>query len=305
MTSSISPPPPVTTPAPAAIRARASGAASGCGPASPLTYVALVVAVVLSVFPLYFMFVIATRTNDAIGQHPAAAHARRRARRQRRTGCSTTRTRNFVTGLVNSSIVAGVVTVSVVFFSSLAGFAFAKLRFRGRNALLLVVIATMMVPTQLGIIPLYMMMASSDLQRHAAGGHRAVPGQRLRRVHDAPVREPGGPGRADRGRPGRRLLARSGSSGTSCCPRCGRPPRCSACSPSWSTWNDFLWPYVVLDARRTRPCRCRCAAVAAATTPTTRWCSPGTLLGTLPLLVVFVLFGRQIIGGIMEGAVKA
>ena len=31
----------------------------------------------------------------------------------------------------------------------------------------------------------------------------------------------------------------------------------------------------------------------------------GTLLGVVPLLVVFILFGRQIIGGIMEGAVKA
>ena len=31
----------------------------------------------------------------------------------------------------------------------------------------------------------------------------------------------------------------------------------------------------------------------------------GTLLATVPLLVVFVVFGRQIIGGIMEGAVKA
>ena len=31
----------------------------------------------------------------------------------------------------------------------------------------------------------------------------------------------------------------------------------------------------------------------------------GTLLGDLPLLVVFILFGRQIIGGIMEGGVKA
>ena len=57
--------------------------------------------------------------------------------------------------------------------------------------------------------------------------------------------------------------------------------------------------------RRTRPCRCRCGFISTATTPTTRWCSPAPLLGTLPLLLVFVVFGRQIIGGIMEGAVKA
>ncbi len=66
----------------------------------------------------------------------------------------------------------------MVFFSTLAGFAFAKLRFNGRNALLLVIIVTMMVPTQLGIIPLYMLMVQARLDRHPPGGHRAVPGQR-------------------------------------------------------------------------------------------------------------------------------
>ncbi len=66
--------------------------------------------------------------------------------------------RHFLTGLLNSVDRRGTVTVSVVFFSTLAGFAFAKLRFRGRNALLLVILATMMVPTQLGVMPLYMLM---------------------------------------------------------------------------------------------------------------------------------------------------
>ena len=42
----------------------------------------------------------------------------------------------------------------MVLTSTLAGFAFAKLKFRGRNVLLLAVLVTMMVPTQLGIIPL-------------------------------------------------------------------------------------------------------------------------------------------------------
>ena len=50
----------------------------------------------------------------------------------------------------------------------MAGFAFAKLRFRGGNALLLVVIATMMVPVQLGLVPLYMLMRQAGPGRHAA-----------------------------------------------------------------------------------------------------------------------------------------
>ena len=71
--------------------------------------------------------------------------------------------------LVNSFLVAGAITLSVVLFSTLAGFAFAKLRFRGRNiAAADASSATMMVPTQLGIIPLYMLMAKIQLDRHHA-----------------------------------------------------------------------------------------------------------------------------------------
>ncbi|HAM27584.1 MAG TPA: sugar ABC transporter permease, partial [Microbacteriaceae bacterium] len=54
--------------------------------------------------------------------------------------------------LGNSIIVSTVVSASVVFFSTLAGYAFAKLRFRGKRGLLTFVIATMAVPTQLGVV---------------------------------------------------------------------------------------------------------------------------------------------------------
>ncbi len=65
---------------------------------------------------------------------------------------------NFTKALVNSAIVAGTVSLSVLVFSSLAGFAFAKLRFRGSNVLLLLVVASMSIPVQLGVIPLYILM---------------------------------------------------------------------------------------------------------------------------------------------------
>src|SRR5262245_42037031 len=64
---------------------------------------------------------------------------------------------NYGQSLLNSFIIATTVTFSVVLTSTLAGFAFAKLRFRGSNAMLGFVVATMMVPAQLGIIPLYIM----------------------------------------------------------------------------------------------------------------------------------------------------
>src|SRR5699024_2871487 len=66
---------------------------------------------------------------------------------------------NFWSALWNSVIVSVVTSVSVVFFATLAGFAFSKLRFRGRRGLLLFVIATMAVPVQLGVIPLFIVMS--------------------------------------------------------------------------------------------------------------------------------------------------
>src|SRR3954452_1391890 len=64
----------------------------------------------------------------------------------------------FWQAMLNSLLVSGVITVSVLTFSTLAGFAFAKLRFRGQVGLMVFVVATLAVPTQLGIIPLFMLM---------------------------------------------------------------------------------------------------------------------------------------------------
>ena len=58
----------------------------------------------------------------------------------------------------NSLLVAVTVSASTVFFSALAGFSFAKLRFRGRQGLYVTVLATLIIPAQVGTIPLFVMM---------------------------------------------------------------------------------------------------------------------------------------------------
>jgi cellobiose transport system permease protein len=125
-----------------------------------LTYVFLLLLVAFSVFPLYWSFVVASHDNSALGAYPPVVtpggNFRDNVDRLFNAGIVNV---DFATALLNSAIVATVVTLSVVFFSALAGFAFAKLRFRGRNFLFVVVIATMIVPVQLGVIPLYIQMA--------------------------------------------------------------------------------------------------------------------------------------------------
>src|ERR1700712_4077593 len=61
----------------------------------------------------------------------------------------------FWKAVLNSIIVSSVTAASVVLFSTLAGYAFAKLRFRGSRPLFLFVIATTGGPTPLGVIPLF------------------------------------------------------------------------------------------------------------------------------------------------------
>ena len=60
---------------------------------------------------------------------------------------------------VNSLAVAVIVTLAVLFFSSLAGFGFAKYRFRGNKALFIILLGSTMIPFQLILIPLFIVMS--------------------------------------------------------------------------------------------------------------------------------------------------
>lgn len=72
-----------------------------------------------------------------------------------------------------------------------------------------------------------------------------------------------------------------------------------------TTWNDFLWPYAVLNDPANPTVQLSLRALSDGYYQDMSQVLTGTAIATLPLLLVFVLFGRQIIGGIMEGAVKA
>jgi multiple sugar transport system permease protein len=70
---------------------------------------------------------------------------------------------NFVQGFLNSAIVAISVTVVSIVTCAMAAYAFARIRFPGSNALFMVFLATLMVPQQLTIIPLYVIMGKLQL----------------------------------------------------------------------------------------------------------------------------------------------
>ena len=66
----------------------------------------------------------------------------------------------FGTFFFNSAFVAGSITCIVLVVSSLAGYAFARLKFPGRSSLFVVYLATLMVPQAVIVIPLFLMMSA-------------------------------------------------------------------------------------------------------------------------------------------------
>ena len=270
--------------------------------ASPLTYIALILAGLFSIAPFWYMFVIATRSLDAINDTPppftpGSSFWDNFSRATEKTDV------NFYTGLYNSIIVSTVVTVSVVLTSAMAGFAFAKLKFKGRDALLLSVLVTMMVPTQLGLIPLWGMM--QDFGWFDTLAAVIVPfltsafGVFLMRQYSAAAVSD-------------ELIEAARVDGCSTL-RIFFNVVLPAIRPAagvlgllvfMEQWNSFVWPRAVLTSENPT-LQVSLGFISYGFYTDYSMVFAATAVATLPLVLVFVVFGRQIIGGIMEGAVKA
>jgi multiple sugar transport system permease protein len=80
---------------------------------------------------------------------------------------------NFKRYLGNSFFIAGVVTAFNLFLSSLGGYAFARLRFPGRELLFLLVLGTLMIPTELRLVPVFQMLTDMPLVHwHLIGSYQ-------------------------------------------------------------------------------------------------------------------------------------
>jgi cellobiose transport system permease protein len=207
----------------------------------------------------------------------------------------------FWQALANSIIVSSVITFSVISFSTLAGYAFAKLRFRGRDGLLIFVIATLAVPTQLGIIPLFILMRQFGWT--GTLGAVIIPtlvtafGVFFMRQYlvDVIPDELIEAARVD----GANMILTFWHVGVIA----ARPAMAILGLFTFMTaWTDYLWPLLVVPQNPT-------LQVALSQLQSARYVDysvvlAGAVLATIPLLVLFIAAGRQLISGIMQGAVK-
>lgn len=75
----------------------------------------------------------------------------------------------FIRNLLNSLIVAGTVSITTVLLSSLTGYSLSKFHYRGRNAVFMIIMATMMIPFEAVMIPLYIVVTKIGIQNSYPG----------------------------------------------------------------------------------------------------------------------------------------
>ena len=264
-----------------------------------LVYGLLTAFVLGSAGPLYWSLIVGSHTADVATERVPpllpGGHFLDNARR-------VVETVDFWKALGNSLVVSTVCATSVVFFCTLAGYAFAKLRFRGRNAGMVFVVATMAVPTQLGVIPLFIQMAELGWTGHlwavivptlvTAFGVFFMRQYLLDAVPDELIEA----ARVD------------GCSMIRTFVNVALPAARPAAAILWlftfmTVWTDFFWPMIALPA--TNPT----VQIALQQLQSGYYVDYslvlcGAVLSTLPLLVLFVLTGKQLVAGIMQGAVK-
>lgn len=267
--------------------------------AGPLTYVLLAVTSLVFLVPFYYMIVAASRPMAEMNRTPPPLTPGPdlwsnigKAIESQDIGLA----------LLNSTIVSGVITVSTVLLCTLAGFAFAKMRFRGRTALFGVALGTMMIPPSLGVVPLYALMANLGLAGElssvilpslvAAFGVFFMRQYLMQTLPDELLDAAKVDG------------ATSLRTFVSIVLPIARPGMAVLAMLTFMTaWNDFFWPVITLNSSNPTV-QVALNNLGSGYVPDTSVIMAGTLVGTLPVIVVFLLLGRQIVGGIIAGAVK-
>ena len=212
---------------------------------------------------------------------------------------------NIVRLFFNSALLAGAITVSNVVLGSMAGYAFARLRFPGREFLFLLVLATMMIPDQLRLVPVYQIMrqlglTDGPMQYLAVTlvmGIAAVSVFLMRQYFLSIPRDLEEAAKID------------GAGFFTTFARVMLPlatPAIAAVAilQFQGAWNSFFWPLILLADRQnwTLPL----GLTLFRQQFTTYWPSlmAVSLLATIPILILFVFFQRYFVEGVAAAGVK-
>ena len=210
--------------------------------------------------------------------------------------------------LLNSIIVTGAIVLLNVIFGTMAAYAFAKLRFPGRNLIFAIMLLTLMVPFQVNLIPLYAIMVRLKEATGIIGADtyfgliapsavqvfgiflmrqflRSIPNEILENA-----RVDG----ASEWRILRSIVFPLATPGMATL----------AIFTFIAAWNDFLWPLIVTSSDDMRTLPVGLALLARKNTVNWGQTMAGTVLAAGPMIAVFLVLQRRFIEGLTAGAVK-
>ncbi|HEX8904791.1 MAG TPA: carbohydrate ABC transporter permease [Longimicrobiaceae bacterium] len=204
--------------------------------------------------------------------------------------------------LLNSALIAFAVTAVSLVINSMAGYAFAKLRFRGRERAFHALVTGLIIPVQVSMLPLFLLMKQLGLVNTYWGviipSLASIFGIFLIRQYAVSIPD--------------ELLDAARIDGaselriyTSIVVPVIRP--ILATLAIWTfltTWNDFMWPLVVLSDQRRYTLPVALASLVGEHVQDTELMMAGSVLTVFPVLLVFLVLQRYYIEGVMLGSVK-
>ena len=265
-----------------------------------VTYTALTLGALITLFPYYWLVVMASNTTaDIYSSPPTWAFGGEFVHNVGQVFAKI----DFFGSLLNTLVVAIVTTVLVLFFDSLAAFTFAKYRFPGSSLLFGIVLATFVVPTQLSAIPQFTVMAHlgwvGDLKALIVPAAANAFGIFwMRQYAQTAIAD--------------ELLEAARIDG------CGffrtyltvalpvlRPALAFLGIFTFvNAWNDYLWPLVVLIDSNHVTLQVALSQLNSLYVKDYSVVMAGTLVAIVPLIIVFLFGARHFIRNIAAGALK-
>ena len=204
--------------------------------------------------------------------------------------------------LLNSTLVASAVTLLSLIFNTLAGYAFAKLRFRGRDRLFKGLLGALVIPSQVAMIPLFALIKQLGLVSTYGGvivpSMASVFGIFLIRQYALSLPDD--------------LLEAARIDGASEA-RIFRSIVVPLLKPILvtlailtflGTWNDFMWPLIVLTEQKLYTLPVAIAGLSREHVQDNEMMMAGSVITVMPVLVLFLAMQRYYIAGILAGSVK-
>jgi len=204
--------------------------------------------------------------------------------------------------VLNSTLIAAGVTMSSLFFNSMAGYAFANLHFRGRDGVFRLLLAMMVIPSQAAMLPLFLLIKQLGLINTYAGiiipGMSSVFGiflirQYLKSVPDSLLDAARIDG-AGEFRIYRSLIL-----------PLSKPVLVSlAVFTFMGSWNDFMWPLIILTQEDRYTLPVALANLMGEHVQDPQLMMAGAVLTILPVVLLFLLLQRYYLEGLVAGGVK-